>query len=261
MVEASHTTSSSLGSKVRSVYAWALFTLIVLPLVPVAGGLAWLDSRRGASRDGLRRVIARWISVYARLSPLYDFQVVGRERLPRLGGHVIVANHESGLDVLCLFLLGSPARFLSAEWVRSIPIVGLLFDWCEHIAMDPTTRVSREAATKTVTEAIEGGTPVAFFPEGRIPGPGEGLADFRLGAFRVALATGVPVLPVVLRGTGKAWAKGTWVVEGHHRVDVEVLPAVQPEPGETPELLAARVREQMAAALGALAGLGDEGGD
>ncbi len=188
------------------------------------------------------------MSLYARWSPLYDFEVRGRNTLPP-GACVIVANHESGLDILCLFLLGSPARFLSAEWVTGIPVVGRLFAWGEHIAMDGSRAESRELAMGRIAQSLREGTPVAIFPEGRIPEPGEGLADFRRGAFRAAIEGGVPVVPVVLSGTGRAWAKGAWVVEGRHRVHVEVLPTVAPAAGEAPEALAARVRDQMAGAL------------
>ena len=246
---------SHLASKVRSAYAWVLFTLILLPLVPVAGAVAALSPRTPSGRDGLRRLVARWLSVYARFSPLYDFRVEGREHLPD-GASVIVANHESGLDILCLFLLGSPARFLSAAWVRSIPVVGRLFRWSEHIAMDGARRESREAAMRMVAESLAAGTPVAIFPEGRIPEPGEGLADFRPGAFRAAIAARVPVVPVVLSGTGRAWAKGAWVVEGRHEVHVAVLPPVLPEPGESAESFAGQVRERMASRLHSLCAAG-----
>ena len=240
--------SSPLVSRLRSAYAWVLFTVILLPLVPVAAVLARFGARGPVGGDRLRRVVARWISAYARWSPLYDFEIRGREHLAS-GPTVIVANHESGLDVLCLFVLGSPARFLSADWVARVPVVGFLFRAGEHIAMDGTRAESRDAAMATVHEALGAGTPVAIFPEGRIPAPGEGLADFRLGAFRAALAAKVSVTPVVLAGTGKAWAKGAWVVEGRHTIRIQVLPPIVPRPDEDPEALAVRTRAAMAAAL------------
>lgn len=239
---------STLASRLRSGYAWALFTLILLPLIPVAFCAAKLGTMRGSGRDGLRRLVGRWLSVYALNSPLYDFRIEGREHLPSSGGYVLVSNHESGLDVLCLFLLGSPARFLSADWVTRIPVVGPLFRWCEYIALDPTSSESRARAMREVEASIEAGTPVAIFPEGRIPdSPGE-LAEFRLGAFRAALATGAPVVPVVLAGTGRAWAPRTVLVEGRHRIRIRILPpVVVVDAALTPEELASSVRGEMQA--------------
>jgi 1-acyl-sn-glycerol-3-phosphate acyltransferase len=245
--------SASLASRLRSGYAWALFTAILLPLVPVAFCASRVVRVRGSGGDRLRSLVARWLSAYALSSPLYSFHVEGRENLPTSGAYVLVANHESGLDVLCLFLLGSPARFLALDWVLGVPVVGRLFRWCEHIAMDATSREGRAIAMRQVHASLARGTPVAIFPEGRIPDPEEGLAEFRAGAFRAARENRVPVVPVVLSGTGKAWAPRAVVVEGRHEIYVKILPAVDASLApQTPEQLTAAVREQMGAAAAAL---------
>lgn len=237
---------SDLASRLRSGYAWLLFTAILLPLVPVAFCAASVAHARDSSGDRVRSLVARWLSVYALNSPLYRFLVEGRDNLPSSGAYVLVANHESGLDVLCLFLLGSPVRFVALDWVTRIPVVGWLFRWCEHIAMDPTSRETRALAMQQVEASLERGTPVAIFPEGRIPDPSEGLAEFRPGAFRAALHAGVPIVPVVLSGTGQAWAPRSVVVEGSHTIRVQILPAVDTNGGsQTAEELAARVRDEM----------------
>ena len=156
-------------------------------------------------------------------------------------------------DFLPGFLLGSPARFLSADWVTRIPAVGPLFHWCEYIAMDPASRESRARAMAEVARSLASGTPVAIFPEGRIPDPSEGLAEFRPGAFRAALEAGVPIVPVVLSGTGRAWAPRTVTVEGRHAIHIRVLPAIHATPGsQAPAQLAAFVRAEMERAVATL---------
>jgi 1-acyl-sn-glycerol-3-phosphate acyltransferase len=245
--------TSAFASRIRSGYAWIVFAVILLGLLPVAFFAAKIAQARGKSRNGLRRLVGRWLSVYAFHSPLYHFHIQGREHLPLEGAYVLVANHESGLDVLCLFLLGSPARFLSADWVTRIPAVGPLFHWCEYIAMDPASRESRARAMAEVARSLASGTPVAIFPEGRIPDPSEGLAEFRPGAFRAALEAGVPIVPVVLSGTGRAWAPRTVTVEGRHTIHIRVLPAIHATPGsQAPAQLAAFVRAEMERAVATL---------
>ena len=223
-------------STLRSVYAWALFGLILLPVFILAQAEAAVHALRGSRRDGLRRRVAKGLSLYARLSPLYDFRVEGREHLPRSGPYVLVANHESLLDPLCLFLLELPVRILASDRALRVPVVSTLFRACEHIGVDRSDPGSRKRALDTACSALEAGTPVAIFPEGQLPDtPGE-LATFHNGAFVAAQSCRVPIVPVVLSGTGRAWAPDTVVVTGRHEIGVRVLPPLDPGDGDAAAL-------------------------
>ena len=230
-----------MGSKLRSAYAWVLLSVIMLPLFPVAW-LVWrLTGRLDPQRDRLRLFTATWVSLYGRTSPLYRFHIEGRERIPT-GPHVLVANHESGLDVLCLLLLRTRARFLAESWMFKIPLSGNLFWRCGHIPVEPGDRESGRRALAAAAEALDAGTPVAVFPEGRMS-PDE-MAEFRPGAFVAAQRAGVPLVPVLLEGTGRAWRPGTMVVQGRHDIRIAVLEPLGADEvkASDPEALSARVR-------------------
>jgi 1-acyl-sn-glycerol-3-phosphate acyltransferase len=65
----------------------------------------------------------------------------------------------------------------------------------------PAAAARRDApATRCSTEAVRAGGVVAFFPEGT-RSTASGLEPFRMGAFVVAADTGVPVVPLAIRGT------------------------------------------------------------
>lgn len=232
-------------STLRSIYAWGLFGLILVPVFILAQLEAAAHSLRGTPRDGLRRRVARGLSRYARWSPLYDFRIEGREHLPTSGPYVLVSNHESLLDPLCFFLLETPARILASDRALRVPFVATLFRSCEHIGVNRSDADSRKRALDTACLALEDGTPVAIFPEGQLPSaPGE-MAEFHTGAFVAAQSCGVPVVPVVLSGTGRAWAPDTVVVEGRHAIGIRVLAPLEPGDGD-PEDLARTVRSLMA---------------
>ena len=133
-------------SVLRSVYAWALLSVIALPLFPVVFVLRPLLLHFDPSGNRLRILIARWVSLYARLTPLYRFTVEGISNLPTSGPYILVANHESGLDVLSLLLLGVPVRFLAETWMFKIPLAGWLFRVCRHIPVKPGDRDSGRRA-------------------------------------------------------------------------------------------------------------------
>jgi 1-acyl-sn-glycerol-3-phosphate acyltransferase len=224
-----------------------LLLVIILPLFPVAWLVWLLTGRLDPHRDGLRVLTANWASLYGRTSPLYRFRIEGRERLPD-GPHVLVANHESGLDILCLLLLRTRARFLAETWMFRIPLSGALFRRCRHIPLEPGDRESGRRALFTAAEALAEGTPVAIFPEGKMT-PG-GPAEFRPGAFVLAHRAGVPLVPVLLEGTGRAWRPGTMVVQGRHEIRISVLEPLSEDEVKSaePDLLSARVRAMLVAA-------------
>lgn len=213
-----------MGSKIRSTYAWLLLSVIMLTLFPVAWLFEKLTASRDPGGDRLRIMIARWVSLYARWTPLYTFTVEGRDRLPQDRPFVLVANHESGLDVLTMTYLKTRARFLAESWIFDVPLMGPFMRRSRHIGVEIGNRESGRAALAEAERVLEAGCPVMIFPEG-VLSPDE-MAPFRPGAFVLAKRAGVPIFPVLLEGTGKAWRPGTLVVQGAHQIRIAVLPAI-----------------------------------
>jgi 1-acyl-sn-glycerol-3-phosphate acyltransferase len=230
-------------SKIRSAYAWVLLSVIVLPLFPVATLFEAIGSRWDPRQDRLRVLIARWVSVYGWLTPLYRFEIHGREHLPRDSAYVMVANHESGLDTLALLMLGTPARFIAESYLFRIPLNGALFRRSRQIPVEIGDRESGRQALAIAERAIAEGTPIAIFPEGHLSP--DTLAPFRPGAFVLAQRAGVPLIPIVIEGAGRAWRPGTLVVKGRHIIRINVLepiPADETSATDPGELLE-RVRK------------------
>lgn len=215
----------------------------MLPLFPVAWIVGYLTRPFDPLRDRLRVFVATWVSAYGHASPLYHFVIDGRDLLPHNGPYVLVANHESGLDVLALLMLRTRARFLAESWLFRIPLVGrVLLRACRHIPVEPGSRESGHSALATAEQALAEGTPVAIFPEGNISP--DSMARFRRGAFVLAQRGEVPIVPVLIEGAAAAWQPGALVVHGQHTVRITVQPPIPFEAfRDTPvDELAERIR-------------------
>ena len=128
----------------------------------------------------------------------WQIDVANRERLDSSRPCVFVANHQSFLDVVTF---GSvfPRRTVSAgkREIGRIPVFGWFYRLSGNLVIDRSNprgaRDSLEEAARTIRDE---NVSVWFMPEGhRNSGPE--LLPFKTGAFRLALAAGVPIVPIV----------------------------------------------------------------
>lgn len=145
-----------------------------------------------------------------RLSPLYPLYVSGYDNLPR-GGFILACNHQSWLDV-CVVFAACPfrVRYLTKHELFEVPGVGWLMRYEGNL---PVVRGTAAGLDRAIA-ALRAGAVVAMFPEGTIPGEEAvpmsavlsetGLLPGKTGAVRLALATGVPLVPAGITGTGRA---------------------------------------------------------
>ena len=145
--------------------------------------------------------------------------VEGRENIPA-GPCVFVGNHRSYYDIpILLTALDAPHGILAKEELEKIP---LLNRWMKLLGC---VFVKRDDIRASVI--VESGRSFVIFPEGtRYKGEEGGAGEFKAGAFRIAIKTGVPVVPVAISG-----ARGLF--EGHGLratpgdIRVRILPAIQ----------------------------------
>lgn len=139
----------------------------------------------------------------------------GLENLPASGGALIVCNHLSVYDPIAvgdaLLTGGVPPRFLAKETLFDVPLLGAALRATGQIpvARGPRTGARASSALDAAQDAIGRGEIVAMFPEGTLTrDPELWPMRARLGAARIALATGAPVIPAALWGTREVWPYG-----------------------------------------------------
>ena len=154
--------------------------------------------------------------------------VEGRENIPADGPCVFVGNHRSYFDIpILLVALDAPHGILAKEELEKIP---LLNRWMKLLGCVFVKRDDIRASVKALNDAtaiVEGGKSFVIFPEGtRYKGEEGGAGEFKNGAFRIAIKTGVPVVPVAITG-----ARGLFENHGNRAtpgdIRVRILPPIQ----------------------------------
>jgi len=179
-------------------------------------GLAWWDCRVStayavlAALNGLVAVyiytltpefflrLLAWLLAHG----AYRLEARGLEEIPREGPMLLACNHVSFADWLVIAAtVKRPVRFVMWHAYAQIPILRYLMRDARVIPIASSRQAPElvERAFREVAEALAQGDLVCLFPEGRITTDGH-LSCFRPGIERMARDSGVPVLPLALRG-------------------------------------------------------------
>ena len=172
--------------------------------------------------------------VEAALNPLWRFRYTGTMPADPRRPYVVVSNHESFADILLISHLPWEMKWLSKAELFRLPVLGWLMRLAGDIPLQRGFGPSAIEAMAKCREALANRVSVMIFPEGTRSATAD-LLPFKDGAFRLAIDAGVPILPLVVRGTGTALPKHDWRFARSTAV-VKVL-----EPVETAGLTAADV--------------------
>ncbi|MEP6851671.1 MAG: lysophospholipid acyltransferase family protein [bacterium] len=164
------------------------------------------------------------LTVSPTLRAVFRPEVTGRAFVPRSGPVIIAANHVSFADEIFTTLAArrQVAYLAKAEYFTTPGVRGLITKTVfEAIGQVPVERGDMRAAAASVdicVDLLAQHRAFGIFPEGTRSPDGR-LHRFRTGVARIALRTGVPVVPVGLVGTERVQPPGTreW-----HREPVEV---------------------------------------
>lgn len=168
-----------------------------------------------------------WAQMMFYLNPWWRLEVQGRHRLPWNGPGVIVANHESSGDILVVFGLYRPFKWVAKASVFKAPFLGWNMSYNGYIPILRGSPTSRAEMTEKCEAYLKRGVPILMFPEGTRSKDGE-VQPFKDGAFRLAMNTMSPVYPVVIWGTSQTLPKHGLLVKPVANCRVHVLDPVHP---------------------------------
>jgi 1-acyl-sn-glycerol-3-phosphate acyltransferase len=228
---------------VGSTLFWAFLVGSSFALFPVAVAIWGLTLPFDRRLRWLHAFTCFWASLYTWANPAWPVRIEGREKIRRDATYVMVANHQSLLDILVLFRL-----FVHFKWVSKIenfriPLIGWNMRLNRYIQLRRGDRSSVVQMLTQARESLAEGNSVMIFPEGTRSPDGR-LRSFKTGAFLLAQTARLPILPIVIEGTASALPKRGFVLQGRHRIRVSVLDEIPPGSfaTESPEELAARVQ-------------------
>jgi len=162
-----------------------------------------------------------WGSLFTVLVPSWNVNIIGKEKLNNKG-KVIVANHQSQEDILAVYRLGIPFRWIAKAEIFKVPFYG----WVMHLKGDiKLQRSSKSSIKKMLIDAekvLRKGNIITIFPEGT-RSKNRKLGNFKEGAFKLALAAKVPIVPLVIHGTGQNLLSPKGIFNRKHKVTVKVL--------------------------------------
>lgn len=209
-----------------SIWTWFILVVAVVIWLPLMALLFVATVPFDRSRYVVGRFF-RYIGVLiSRLNPLWHFRVSGERITDPRRPYVVVANHESFVDILLLACLPWEMKWLSKAELFSLPVLG----WEMRMAGDvPVKRGFGPSAVEAMTrckhllQSLR--VSVMIFPEGTRSKAGD-MLPFKDGAFRLAIEAGVPILPLAVSGTATALQKHDWRM-ARSVAEVRVLPPVE----------------------------------
>lgn len=212
----------------RTIYYDLLFLLMVLSINFAALGLFCRygkDERFARNLRRLVRISCRW---FMNRLPGAQYAVrlaKGAKPIDEQQPSIIIANHQSMLDVLSLLSLDDNISMVAKDWVSHNVLFGKL---SKAIGMISTEGNGYESLGKIIKEQIDMGKSVVIFPEGTRSMTCE-IGRFHKGAFYVAEQLQLPIIPILLRGQGEGLQKKPYHVGHPKMMSVNIMPAVMPD--------------------------------
>jgi 1-acyl-sn-glycerol-3-phosphate acyltransferase len=164
------------------------------------------------------------------------------------GPYIFAPNHQSHFDIAALLgLLPGVTRFAAKREMFDEPILGAVLRTMGMIPVDRDDPLSTIDRLRSVT--LDGGS-LVIFPEGTRSRDGQ-LLPFKKGPFVAAIGLGVPIVPVVCKGTTRIMPKGKYLSILPGEAELIILPPIDAAkwPYEDRDKLRDLVRAQIAAEL------------
>ena len=189
-------------------WAWTETIVVVIVGTPVVALIFAITAPFDPGRYAAGRAF-RLVGVAAlRLNSLWHFHTRGSLADARRP-YVVVANHESYADVFLISCFPWEMKWLSKDTMFKIPCMGWMMQMAGDVKLVRGNRDSAADAIVQCRDRLAKNVSVMIFPEGTRSRTWE-MLPFKDGAFRLAIESGAPILPIAVAGTRYAMAKGTF---------------------------------------------------
>lgn len=194
----------------RSLLTWITGVLATI----VFGGSVLVVGIINDTAPVIERLIHMWSRSWLVASGT-RLTVEGQENIDPTRSYVVVSNHLSTLDIMtCLLAVRLPIRFLAKKELFRIPLLAQAMRAVGMVEVDRSAHAAIHAqVNRQAKELIAKKRSLIIYPEGTRPRDGV-MKSFKKGAFTMAVASQLPVLPMSIHGSyeacppGKPWFFG-----------------------------------------------------
>jgi 1-acyl-sn-glycerol-3-phosphate acyltransferase len=192
----------------------------IIGLSVIVAGLLGVDDNEGGIFDNA----PRWWSAVVLWAAGVKVRVHGLENAARGEPYIFASNHVSWFDVPALARSLPRHKFVAKAELFKVPIFGKAMRAAGMVEIQRENRKAAFGAYEVAADRIKHGNSVVVFPEGT-RGYAYALRPFKKGPFVLAIAAGVPIVPVIVHGTIEILGKGSlWAHPG--TIDVHLLEPV-----------------------------------
>lgn len=212
---------------IRSIIVWLIgicYVVVTFPLTLII----WLMT---IAFDREKK-ITHWVLMYQSLIlsfliPIWAIHIEGREKAVKGTTYVIISNHQSILDILLVNCLRYKFKWISKIENINVPVLGWYIKMADYIIVDRENEESKIEMLEKSYNCLKKGISIMIFPEGT-RSLNNGIGFFKRGAFQLALKANVPILPVLVDGTGDILPKHGLIFSSGHHIRIKVLDPIYP---------------------------------
>ena len=225
-----------------SIIVWLIgicFVIITFPLTLIFWLLAFPFDKEKAA---IHMLLMYQSTLLSFLIPIWTIRIEGREKAMKGTTYVIISNHQSILDILLINCLRYKFKWISKVENTKVPFIGWYLKMAEYFIVDRQNEESKAEMLEKSYNCLKKGISIMIFPEGTRSLNSE-IGFFKRGAFQLALQANVPILPILIEGTGEILPKHGLIFGRNHNITIKVLDQINPVNfgTENPETLALKL--------------------
>ena len=215
---------------IYTIYAAVLFSLLMLILGPFVV-LPLLLSKKGGKISFV--FIRAWAQTWFTLTGI-KCKVHGKEHIEEGKPYIYIFNHRSFIDAPVLpIAIPQEIRAIGKKELSKIPVFGFITSRVA-IWVDRKNQESRRVSVEKLMEILKEDISIVVAPEGTRNNTEETLLPFQRGAFRIALETGIHLLPMAIIGADKIMQRGS-ILMRPGTINVYFSASIDPKPYQATE--------------------------
>ncbi|BBY14338.1 HAD-IB family hydrolase/lysophospholipid acyltransferase family protein [Mycobacterium marseillense] len=193
-------------------------------IVPVGAGAVAMGVLTGSRRRGANFFTSVFSQTVLATTGVH-LNVVGKENLTAQRPAVFIYNHRNQVDpVIAGALVNDNWVAVAKKELQKNPVMALLGKALDGVFIDRDDSASALETMRTVEERAKNGLSILMAPEGTRLDTTE-VGPFKKGPFRLAMAAGIPIVPIVIRNAELVAARNSAIINPG-TVDVAVFPPI-----------------------------------